>query len=108
MGEACLSSVPRCGHMTERSCSTDTKLDRDVALKILPDAFANDPERLARFQSSSGHCQVDEDSAFLPLEAERQRSFSRRTSPYPTRGTPAFATTGGEPTAADVGPPERD
>ena len=28
----------------------DTKLDRDVALKILPDAFVNDPERLARFQ----------------------------------------------------------
>ena len=28
----------------------DTKLDRDVALKILPEAFVNDPERLARFQ----------------------------------------------------------
>ena len=28
----------------------DTKLDRDVALKILPDAFVNDPERLARLQ----------------------------------------------------------
>ena len=28
----------------------DTKLKRDVALKILPDAFAHDPERLARFQ----------------------------------------------------------
>jgi serine/threonine protein kinase len=27
----------------------DTSLDRDVAMKILPDAFANDPERLARF-----------------------------------------------------------
>src|SRR5205814_271511 len=27
----------------------DTKLDRDVALKILPDAFAGDPDRLARF-----------------------------------------------------------
>ena len=28
----------------------DTTLDRDVALKILPDAFVNDAERLARFQ----------------------------------------------------------
>jgi eukaryotic-like serine/threonine-protein kinase len=27
----------------------DTKLNRDVALKILPDSFANDPDRLARF-----------------------------------------------------------
>jgi serine/threonine-protein kinase len=28
----------------------DTKLHRDVALKILPEVFAADPERLARFQ----------------------------------------------------------
>ena len=29
---------------------TDTKLNRQVALKILPEAFATDPDRLARFQ----------------------------------------------------------
>ena len=28
----------------------DPKLNRDVALKILPEAFANDPDRLTRFQ----------------------------------------------------------
>jgi serine/threonine protein kinase len=28
----------------------DTKLDRDVALKVLPDSFDHDPDRLARFQ----------------------------------------------------------
>src|SRR5215472_6137428 len=28
----------------------DTKLQREVALKLLPDHFADDPERLARFQ----------------------------------------------------------
>ena len=28
----------------------DTKLDRDVVLKVLPALFANDPERLGRFQ----------------------------------------------------------
>jgi serine/threonine-protein kinase len=27
----------------------DTTLNRDVAIKVLPDAFANDPERVARF-----------------------------------------------------------
>ena len=30
--------------------ATDTQLDRQVALKILPDAFAGDPDRRARFQ----------------------------------------------------------
>ncbi len=30
--------------------ATDTQLNRQVALKILPDAFATDPDRLARFQ----------------------------------------------------------
>ena len=29
--------------------ATDTQLNREVALKILPDAFATDPDRLARF-----------------------------------------------------------
>ncbi len=29
--------------------ATDTKLNRDVAIKVLPEAFASDPDRLARF-----------------------------------------------------------
>jgi len=28
----------------------DARLKRDVALKVLPEAFANDPERMARFE----------------------------------------------------------
>jgi eukaryotic-like serine/threonine-protein kinase len=30
--------------------ATDTKLNREVAIKILADAFANDSDRLARFE----------------------------------------------------------
>ena len=30
--------------------ATDTTLGREVAIKILPEAFAADPERLARFE----------------------------------------------------------
>ena len=38
------------GGMGEVWCATDVNLGRQVAIKILPDAFAHDPERLARFE----------------------------------------------------------
>jgi serine/threonine-protein kinase len=50
LGSYEIVSLLGAGGMGEVYRARDTKLDRDVALKVLPDSFVHDPDRLARFQ----------------------------------------------------------
>ena len=50
LGPYCVTAKIGEGGMGEVYQARDTKLDRDVALKVLPEAFSSDPDRLARFE----------------------------------------------------------
>ena len=41
------------GGMGEVYRARDTRLERDVAIKVLPEAFAADPDRLRRFEDEA-------------------------------------------------------
>ncbi len=50
LGPCEILSAIGAGGMGEVYRARDTNLGRDVAIKVLPEAFARDPERMARFQ----------------------------------------------------------
>ena len=49
LGSYSILSALGAGGMGEVYRARDTKLNRDVAIKVLPESVANDPDRLARF-----------------------------------------------------------
>jgi len=50
LGPYSITAPLAAGGMGEVYRARDTKLDRDVAIKVLPDLVSHDPERLARFE----------------------------------------------------------
>ncbi len=67
--------------------ATDTQLNRQVALKILPDAFAADPDRLARFTREA---QILASLNFIPARILAPLCVPRsggRDSTHPSHGT---------------------
>ncbi len=103
------------GGMGEVYRARDTKLGRDVALKVLPAAMAHDPERMARFQreaqvlASLNHPNIAaiygmEDSAdlrALVMELVEGATLAERICPTPAfssggAGLKAAATTGAQ------------
>src|SRR5688572_1512404 len=50
LGSYELGSILGVGGMGEVYRAIDTKLGREVAIKVLPAAFSQDPQRIARFQ----------------------------------------------------------
>jgi serine/threonine protein kinase len=85
------------GGMGEVYRARDTKLSRDVAIKILPDAFSRDPERLARFDREArllaalNHPHIagiygledHDDRKYLVLEFVDGQSLAQRLSAGP-------------------------
>ena len=77
--------------------AVDTSLDREVAIKILPDAFAEDPERLARFEreakllASLNHANIatihgleqDAGAHFLAMELVEGEDLEQRIAREP-------------------------
>ena len=64
------------GGMGEAYRGTDSRLGRDVALKFLPEAFARDAERMARFERDAKVLASLKSSRILP----RSTAWKNRTT----------------------------
>ena len=80
LGSYQITSLMGAGGMSEVYRARDTKLDRDVAIKVLPEGFAKDQERLARFEREA------------KLLASLNRVLSASLTDFSRRGLVSLAT----------------
>ena len=73
LGHYDITSLLGEGGMDQVWQATDTQLNREVALKILPDAFASDPDRLARFTREAQIFRRSSDSFSVRRQTQRRR-----------------------------------
>jgi serine/threonine protein kinase len=98
-----VSALLGVGGMGEVYRATDTRLKRQVALKVLPSAFTADPERLARFQreaellASLNHPNI---AAIYGLE--RLRPHLSEEHGYPSEGVGVSSRWGWGPSASGI------
>jgi len=91
LGSYRISNRLGAGGMGEVWRATDTRLGREVALKVLPEGFADDPERHARFEreakvlASLNHPHIAHLYALEHLEAraDSRQPTAHGTSAYP-------------------------
>ena len=72
------------GGMGEVYRARDTKLNREVALKVLPEAFTRDPDRVARFKREAQMLA----SLNHPQPRTSRGSFIATSSPRTSRSRP--------------------
>ena len=86
LGNYELLSILGTGGMGQVYRARDTSLGRDVAIKVLPDAFTSDPDRLARFEREARDAGIAESPPHRRHLRPRRGGRHARAGPRTRRG----------------------